>query len=158
LQARQCSIDIYSRNCLLDLLSEIISSITGFRYLVIVAAQFVSGFATAMLTLFIFLIAVSGGPQIILGYYSKIPQALFSANVFFAGFALAFGSSPILAVAFQLVKRKYSERDWMRASRSAFFLGVLLGAGVVAIYIIFLGIALTDPQKFGPGAGGGVGA
>jgi len=138
-------------------LSEIGTSLTGFRQLFVVVSQLVGGFATGILLLYAFFLWFAG-PQFLLGYYSVALPGLFSEGAFAAGFLIVFGISPFLAVGFQIARHKYSTREWMRSTRSAFFLGLLLGVSAVALYITLLLLSLADPQKFGPGAGGGVGA
>ena len=133
------------------------SSIAGFRALFVILGQLISGFATAILLLYAFFLSFAG-PRFLLGYYTVTLPNLLSDDPFQAGFVIVFGISPILAVGFQIARHKYAMREWMKSTRSAFFLGLLFGAAFVAFYITMLLISLTDPGTFGPGGVGAVGA
>jgi hypothetical protein len=132
-------------------LSALEAPLTGLRYLAVVLAQLVAGFATAMLGLYVFLLVV-GGPLLLFGYFSSVVPSLLSGDSFVAGFAIVFGMSPILIVGFQLARHAYSTREWMKSTRSAFSLGLFLGVSVVGLYILMLSISIADPGLFGPGA------
>jgi hypothetical protein len=130
------------------------STLSILQHLAVLMTQFVSGFATSFLMLYVFFLILLG-PQFLVSYYTHALPNLSSLSPPAAGFIVMYGTSPFLAAGFQVVRYKYGTMPLMKSTRVGFGIGVLMGGLLVAAYIIMLMLELSGACFGSPCRGGG---